>query len=188
MLKVKNQNGLCPIPLGEFVKLCKQGKCPAEWLGGGIETIGDLARMMANIGAFDPLAAIRPGACDIVSVFDKTVEAPPAEDENTPSRVKLIKICAPMHLSLVVSRLRVEPANLTAVESGEIVFPRNSAFGFSEGFCLPFEPGDGNNIGTYYNVEHIILCPGSGFDVYAINHSPFSPALFHIHAEIWASC
>lgn len=188
MFKVKNQDGLCPIPVGEFVKLCRQGKCPAEWLGGNIETIADLAKMMAMVGAFDPLVAIRPGACDMVSIFDKTVEAPPATDENTPSRVKLIKICAPMHLSVVVSKLRALPANLTAVESGEIVFPRNAAFGFSEGWCLPFEPGDGDGIGTFYNVEHIVLCPGSGFDVYALNHSTVSPALFHIHAEVWGTC
>jgi len=188
MLKQLKKDGLCPITLADWMALCRKGQCLPERFAEDVQTPADLVKLLAKFGALDPLSAVRPGACDIVSVFDKTVEVPPAEDESTPSEAKLIRICAPMHLSLVVNRLRAEPANLTATESGEVIFPRTELSGFSPGFCLPFEPGDGDGLGTFYNVEHIVLCPGAGFDLRARNHSTVSPALFHIHAEMWGTC
>lgn len=188
----RKQQGLCPMPLGEFLKLCRSGQCLPDQLATQVESIGDFAALIAKFGYLDPLSAIRPGACEMVIKFDKTVEVPPATIDAggkvIPSQAKLIKICASMHQSLVVEELQAQPSNLTATESGEVIFPRNNVFGFSEAFCLPYEPGDGNGLGTFSNVEHIVLCPGAGFDVYARNHSPFSPALFNIHFRGWATC
>lgn len=153
----------------------------------------DLVCFAAKIGALEPLSAIRPDALQLVTVFDKTVSVEPATfaaDGVTiiPAEKKLIQICAPMQQALVVDKLRAVAANLTAAESGDIVFKRLAVFGFSEGFCPPGEPADGDDLGTFQNVEHVILRPESGFDVHARNHDPFSEALFHIHARMWVAC
>lgn len=188
--------GCIPISLADYIAAVCKGKMPASWLAvGGLEPsqfLKDLVCFASAIGALEPLSAIRPAATELVTVFDKTVEVPPATVNAAgaivPAEAKLIQICAPMGKALVVDKLRGLPANLTATESGDIVFKRLAVFGFSEGFCPPGEPADGDDLGTFQNVEHVILRPEAGFDVHARNHDPFSPALFHIHARMWTAC
>lgn len=184
----------CKSTVTEWFRVCKAGGVPAS--AAGLASRSEFAEavvcLAAMTGALEPLDATRPSVCTPVTTFERTVEVPPAttdpEGNVVPSQRKLIKICAPLHQSLVVDDLDISPANLTATESGEIVFPRNGVFGFSEGFCFPFEPGDGNDVGVFYNVNRIVLCPGSGFDVHGRNNSPFSNALFHVKARLWGAC
>jgi hypothetical protein len=188
--------GCIPITLMDWISSACKGKVPASYLqvgdGGPSQFLKDLICFASAIGGLEPLSAMRPSAIELVTVFDKTVEVPVATLNAlgviVPSEAKLIQICAPMAQALVVDRLRATAANLTATQNGDIVFKRLAVMGFSEGFCPPGEPADGDDLGTFQNVEHVILRPEAGFDVHARNHSLFSPALFHIHARMWAAC
>jgi hypothetical protein len=187
-----------PVPLQDAIYACCKGlPAPAlvealKWMPDS-ELLRALVCLGGAIGALEPLSAIRPGICDKVFVFDKTVEVPPATQVNAagevvPSERKLIQICAPMGMSLVVDKLRALPANLTAALSGDLAFGRLAVMGFSEGFCSPGEPADGDDLGTFQNVEHVLLLPEAGFDLRARNFSTTSPALFQVHAKMWATC
>lgn len=188
----------CPaVSVQEYLIACCQKSGPPPTLLGALASLGtqvgrDIFCIASALGALEPLATLRPGACDIVTVFDKTVEVPPAaidaKGNITPSERKLIQICAPMGLALVVDTLRALPANLTAALAGSLTFKRLAVSSFSEGFCPPGEPADGDDMGTFQNIEHVLLRPESGFDVHAKNENPYSPALFHIHARMWATC
>jgi hypothetical protein len=186
----------CPrMDLASFVRSCMgKGALPAApWAqDGGPVTAQELVSILCALGAFEPLGATRPGACDLVTPYDKIVEVPPASiDMNgkiTPSTEKLVRFCAPQDKSLVIHKLRGTPANLTAATSGQVFSKVMQVMGFSEGFCPPGEPGDGNDLGTFQNIEHVVLCPGSGFDLHARNSDPYSPALFHVSGESWATC
>lgn len=189
--------GCIPVSLGDWIAAVCKGTVPPSWraVGGGMpsEFLKDLVCFASAIGGLEPLSAMRPAAIELVTVYDKTVPVPVATlgpDGVTivPSEKKLIEICAPMGQALVVERLRALPANLTATQSGDLIFKKLAVSGFSEGFCPPGEPGDGDELGTFQNVEHIILKPEAGFDVHARNHDLFSVALFHIHARMWAAC
>lgn len=152
----------------------------------------DILCAMSVVGALEPLTATRPAAADIVTVFDKTVDVPHAtlgEDGVTvvPTERVLIRICAGQQ-SLVIERLRALAANLTAATSGSLKYKRVAVSGFSEGFCPPGEPGVGEDEGTFQNIEHLVLCPEAGFDVYGVNSDLFSNALFSIHARMWSTC
>jgi hypothetical protein len=152
----------------------------------------DLIQILCALGAFEPLGATRPGACDVVSHYLKFITVPPATfDANgklVPSTGVLVKFCAPQYRGLVIKRLRGAPANLTAAESGQVFSKITQAQGFSEGYCPPGEPSPGEDIGTFNNVEHLVLCPGAGFDLAARNFSPYSPAVFRVSAEAWSTC
>ncbi len=152
----------------------------------------DFFSLLNAIGAMEPLSYTRPGATEPKQIYDKTITVPPATiDSNgkvTPSDGALIKICAPEGKVLVVDKLRLLPVDLTAVEWGTVVYKRLAVMGFSEGFCKAGEPGDGDDEGTFQNVEHLILPGKSGFDLYGRNSNPYSPASFWVHAEMWESC
>ncbi len=186
----------CPkMELSSWVRACMgQGSLPAApWaLKDGPMTPKDFVQILCAIGAFEPLGAIRPGACDVVSVYEKFVTVPPATinaaGEVVPSTEVLVKFCAPGYRGMVIERLRGEPANLTAAESGEVFSKITQVQGFSEGYCPPGEPSPGEDIGTFNNVEHLVLCAGAGFDLNARNHSPFSPAVFHVTGRAWSTC
>ncbi len=193
-----NPGLICPqVTVSDYLQACKcKGGAPVafQYIGGGeaSQFLKDLVCFGSAIGALEPLTTIRPGACDLVTVFDKTVPIPPATldalGQVVPGEVKLIQICAPMGQALVVEKLRALPANLTSTQSGDIVFKRLAVFGFSEGFCPPGEPADGDDLGTFQNIEHVLLSPESGFDVHGRNFDLFSPGLIHIHARMWATC
>lgn len=193
-----NPGLICPqVTVTEYLQACKcKGGAPTayQFLGGGSPSqfLKDLICLASAVGALEPLAAIRPGVCDLVTVFDKTVTIPRAT-MNAAGQIilgeaKLIQICAPMGQSLVVETLRATPANQTAIDSGDIVFKRLAVFGFSEGFCPPGEPADGDDLGTFQNIEHVVLSPESGFDVHGRNFDTTSEALIHIFARMWATC
>lgn len=186
----------CPrMDVASFMRACfGKGSLPAApWaLADQPLSIREVVQILCTLGLFEPIGITRPTACDIVTIFDKTVEVPPAtlnaDGTVTPSIGKLVRFCAPSHRSLVIDQLRALPANLTATESGEVFSKTQQVMGFSEGFCPAGEAGDGDDIGTFQMAEHVVLCPGSGFDMHARNHDPFSPALFHVFARSWATC
>ena len=186
----------CPrMDTASFMKACfGKGALPAApWASQDRPvTIQDIISILCALGRFEPVGITRPTACDLVMIFDKTVAVEPATIKENgkiePAIGKLIRFCAPSHRSLVVHKLRALPANLTAAESGEVFSKTQQVMGFSEGFCPAGEAGDGDDIGTFQNVEHVVLCPEAGFDLHARNHDPFSPALFHVFAESWTTC
>jgi len=190
----------CPkIPLQQYVQFCFGQRNRPNLLGPWAHknepiTTQDLVSILCALGAFEPLGATRPGACDVVTSFDDMVEVPPAtldeDGEVVPSSRVLIKICAPAHRSLVVHFLEGIAANLTAWESGEVFSKAMQVPGFSEMFCPPGEPGPGSptDQGVFSQVRRIVLCPGAGFDLSARNHNLFSPALFHIKGVMWSTC
>lgn len=199
MFQLSPNSGLVcsQVTVADYLQACKcKGGAPTsfQYLGQGEPSgfLKDLVCLASALGALEPLAAMRPGACDLVTVFDKWVTIPPAHlnalGQIVPGEAKLIQICAPMGQALVVDKLRALPANLTSMTSGDIVFKRLAVFGFSEGFCPPGEPADGDDLGTYQNIEHVLLSPESGFDVHGRNFDLFSPGLIHIHARMWATC
>lgn len=189
----------CPaISLEEYVRACIAKRGPPETIRqlltnpASSQNLKDILCVLSTVGALEPLSAIRPGACDAVQVYDKTIDVPPAtlnpDGTITPTDGLLIQLCAPMGMVLVIEHLRGLAANLTAEESGEIVRKRFAVFGFSEDVCLAGQAGTGNDLGTFQNIEHIISCPEGGFDLYGRNHDPFSNALFHVHARYWMTC
>lgn len=185
-----------PLSLTEYLCTVCKGQ-PSQTLlnlgnGAPSQYMKDLICLMSTVGALQPLSAIRPDACEIAFTYDKTVEVGPAtvnaQGQVVPTTKVLMRVCAPMGKALVIDKLRALPANLTAVESGTVLYKKTAVFGFSEGFCPPGEPGDGDDLGTFNNVEHVLLRPESGFDVYAQNSDPFSNALIHIFAKMWGAC
>lgn len=197
MLRFQERGVICPaVPLSDYLLACCRKEGPPPGLQLADENSSDYLKALlcvaSAIGALEPLSALRPGACDIRTVFDKTVEVAPATLDSkgnlVPTDGKLIKICAPMGLSLVVNVLRGLPANLTAAQSGAVVFKSLAVMGYSESFCPPGEPADGDDLGTFQNIEHVLLRPETGFDLYARNFSTVSSALFTVHAEMWATC
>lgn len=152
----------------------------------------DLFCVLNGIGALEPLSFTRPGAGEIVQVYDKAITVPAAtilpDGRIQPSDGRLISICAPEGKALVIKILRATAGDLTASEHGEIVLKRLAVIGFSEGLCKAGEPGDGDEDGTFSNIEHIILPPKAGFDVYGRNKWPYGSATFQIHGEMWETC
>lgn len=179
----------------EFAIALCQGKLPGvlATLFDSLETaVGrDVFKIAYAIGALEPLSTHRPDATEIVMVFDKTVTVPAATvvaGKVVPGEAKLIRICAPVGKSLMVDKLRALPVNQTAVDSGSLTFKRLSLTGFSDGFCPAGEPANGDDNGTFQNIEHILLRPEAGFDLYATNVDTTSSALVHVHAKMWAAC
>jgi hypothetical protein len=196
--KLSQRDLICPpLSIGKFAQERHRGiplTLESIVKGGGerSQNLKDILCALAAVGGLEPLTSIRPSVTDIVTVYDRTVEVSVATlgtDGVTviPGEAKLVEICAGQQ-SLVIEQLRVLPANLTATNSGVAIFKRLAVMGFSDGFCPPGEPGDGNQEGTFQNVEHIILCPEAGFDVWAQNFDLFSKALFTIHGRMWSTC
>lgn len=184
-----------PLSLGTFVRERHHGKTLLlqDFVQGQVSPLlKDFFCAMAAVGALEPLSATRPSATDVVSVFDRTVEIPPATLNAdgvtvTPGAALLVQVCAGQN-ALVVEKLRALPANLTAVENGSVEMRRMAVMGFSEDWCPPGEPGAGQDNGVFQNVEHLVLCPEAGFDVWGINFDLFSKALISIHARMWSTC
>lgn len=190
----------CPaMPLEEYIRACMQKHgAPATIQAllmnpNSSQNLKDILCVLSTLGALEPLSAIRPGVCDNVMVYDKTVEVDEATIDAvtgkiTPKDGLLIQTCASMGQVLVIEHLRGLAANLTASEFGEVVRKRAGFTSFSEDFCPPGQPATGDDLGTFQNIEHVIACPESGFDIYGRNHDPYSKALFHVHAKMWLTC
>jgi hypothetical protein len=198
---VEEQVGFVRFTLDDFIVARCNGKIPKSLvqLFDSLQTeVGrDIFRMASAIGALEPLASVRPEIGEFAMVFDKTVTIARATTTGTvgtgsykviPGEAKLIRICAPMGKALVIETLRALPVNLTAVQSGSLKFKRVNVAGFSEGFCPPGEPADGDDEGTYQNLEHILLRPESGFDLYAENFDTTAEAMVHVSARMWTAC
>jgi len=163
----------------------------------------DIFCIANGIGALEPLSFTRPAAGELVQVYDKMITLPPAtiipataQTATTPPQLQkivpslglLIHICAPSSQALVIKHLRGRAEDLTAAEFGSLLMKRMAVVGFGEGFCPAGEPGAGEEDGTFSNIEHVILPAKAGFDVYAKNVNPYSPATFSIHGEMWETC
>jgi hypothetical protein len=192
LLKDKPAGMICSMSLVEYIKYCCTGEFPAS-----VATVrrksaflDDIVCLADLLGALEPLCASRPGVCDVRAVVDRDIAVGPAtlnaNGSVTPSEARATSICAPMNRALVVEVLRVTPANLTAADSGQAEFKRVNLGTFGENWCLAFEPQD--TPGQFANVEHIVTPPGAGFTLHAKNFDPFSEAVFHLHAEMWACC
>jgi hypothetical protein len=190
-------NRPCFISLADYVAMCRGQRSPASQailqFKQSSQLANELACLAEMIGALQPLSAWRPDACVPKSIYDDVVEVGPAtlnpDGSITETCKKAIVFCAPMDKAIVIDKLRVTPANLTAIESGQV--KRNSAklSSFSEDLCVPGEAGDGSDTcGTFWNTEHIILCPQAFLLVTVCNCSPYSNALFNVHAESWTAC
>jgi hypothetical protein len=184
-------NGLCKLTLAEYIQACTKGLTP--------KTIVDLASqspesqeivcILSALGWMEPAGAWRPPACEsVIEVEDEIVVGPATRNTDgstTPSQGLAIPICAPLNKSLVIEILRIQPGNLTAAQGGRTLFKKVNLGGFGE-FCLPFEPA--TKCGRFANVEHIVVCPGGSFSLFAENCNPCSEAVFNLHARMWAAC
>ena len=183
---------VCHLTVQDYVRACfVEKKIPrVVWeIASRSQLSEDLVCIMWALGAFEPLCGTRPGLCAPATYVDQTVPVPPAtfdaEGRIKPTTKLLLPFCAPMNRSVIIDTLRVTPANLTAAEAGETDYGKLSFAGFGE-LCLPFEPQD--RPGRFDNVEHLVLCPQSGFSVFGVNNDPTSDALFHVEARLWSCC
>lgn len=153
----------------------------------------DIFAMAYAIDALEPLAFIRPGPNDMEEIYRKTLTAPPATfaaDGVTVigSDVLLGRFCAPEGKILVLREAEVFPSDLTATQSGLVVYKRIAALTFSEGYCFAGEAGAGDEAGTFQSIQNLILPGKGGVDIYARNLNPYSPATFTLRARYWATC
>ena len=179
-----------------FRALCGGGSPKSlETLFGSLDSpIGrDIFAMAYAIGALEPLAFIRPGPNDLEEIYRKSATAGPAT--LAPNGVDVLgtdvllgRFCAPEGKILVLRELEVSPSDLTATQSGIVVYKRIAALGFSEGFCFSGEAADGEEAGTFQSVQNLILPAMGGIDVYGRNLNLFSPATFTLRARYWATC
>ncbi len=185
---------LCNMSLSEYIQYCCTGRPPAKIIGilnGPPSFLKDLLCALDVIGALEPLAATRPGACDPAIDVDKDIFVPPAtlnpDGSITPSEVRVTSFCAPMNRALVIQKARVTGVNLTAKTQPHTqpIYKKVNLGTFGE-WCLPFEPID--EPGQFVNVEHIVAPPQSGFSIYVQNFNPSSVAHYHFKAHMWASC
>jgi hypothetical protein len=181
-----------------FRALCK-GESPsalASLLDSLESPLGrDIFKMAYAIDALEPLAFIRPGPNDLEEIYQKSVTAPPATlapnsngKEVVGTDVLLGRFCAPEGKILVLRECEVSPSDLTATQSGLVVYKRIAALTFSEGFCFSGEAADGDEAGTFQSIQNLILPANGGIDVYGRNLNLFSPATFTIRARYWATC
>lgn len=178
-----------------FRSLC-QGKTPQGYarLLNSLETpLGrDIFALAYAIGALDPLVFIRPGPHDLEEIYQKTITIQPATQGPDGSIVGtdglLARFCAPEGKILVLREAEVSPADLTATQSGLVVYKKISALTFSEGFCFSGEAGDGDEAGTFQSIQNLILPSKAGIDIYGRNLSLVSPATIKIRARYWTTC
>lgn len=150
----------------------------------------DLAAFAELVGALEPRTAERPEATEFVGVVEKTFKVAAADtDPNTgkviPREEKALSVCSGMDRSLMIEKLRIAPLNRTAREHGYIKYKRATLATFGE-LCLPFLPLD--EPGTFASVEHVLLCPKTGFDIFAVNGDAYSEALFLVYFRGWMAC
>lgn len=186
------QGTVCTLTLTEYIQACalrRQVPKAILDLAAQSQSSKEIVCILSALGWMEPAAAWRPGACDPAVEVEYEVTVPPATYDATgkliPSEKLVIAICAPINRSLVVDILRVQPGNLTAAKSGQTRYKKVNLGGFGE-FCLPFEPE--NVPGRFSNVEHLVVCPGAGFSVFAENDDPCSEAVFNFVARMWGSC
>lgn len=150
----------------------------------------DLAAFAELVGALEPRTAERPSACEFIGVVEKTFKVAPASiDSETgnvvPRQEKALTVCSSMDQSLMIEKMRVAPLNRTAREFGNVKYKRVTLATFGE-MCLPFLPKD--DPATFVSVEHVLLCPKTGFDVFAENNDPYGEALFLVYFRGWMAC
>ena len=182
------------ISLREWSHFCCSGNLPASVMEslarGGF--LADLIRFAQLIGGLEPLAVSRPGACDPVIVVERDIHVPPAtlNDDGvtvTASEERVFSFCAPMNRALMISKLRVSPANLTASEQPvtQPIYKKVNLATFGE-WCFAFEPESIS--GQFTSVENILVPPKAGFSLYVQNYNPASEAIYHVKTKMWASC
>lgn len=181
--------------LADYAKFCCTGKLPAHVAKALSDACTDpfLKALLCHaeiVGALEPLSATRPGVCDPVIYFTRQVTVPEAtlvEGVVVPGEVKVISFCAPMNRALVIAESRVSAANDAAASQPvtQPVYKKVNLGTFGE-WCLPFEPPDA--LGSFVNVEHIIVPAGAGFSIYVQNFNQAAEAVYDYQARFWASC
>lgn len=190
---------LCrPMSLSDYARYCCSGKLPAHvsrMISDAQEdpVLRALLCAMEIIGGLEPLAASRPGVCDPVIVYEHQVTLPAATiapDGVTiiPSEERIISFCAPTNRALVIEKCRVKPGNEVAARQPVTmpIYKRVNIGTFGE-WCLPFEPAP-VPMGSFVNIEHIIVPPSAGYSVYVQNYDATGEAIYDVKARMWASC
>jgi hypothetical protein len=185
---------VCKMTLTEYAMYCCTGVLPLQ-LQAALDQpsfLKDILCALDFTGRLEPETAHRPGACDIRVIVDADIIVPEAVINDSgmivPSEKKAITICAPLNRALMVDQLRVSPSNLTAARQPRTqpVYKRVNLGTFGENWCLSFEPAEQPN--QFVNIEHILVPPKAGFSVFVQNFDLSSEAIYHVHAEMWASC
>lgn len=169
----------------DFQLWCVTGRLPeaiAEALGNTGSFSEQVVRLLEMLGLLEPVAAVRPGARNAVSYVVREPEVALAASDGTPEEERVFEIRAPIDESIMVELLRITAANVTAQDDGAVSVKAYKVSGFRE-ICLPgalsSEPG------TLVSVENVLLCPGAGFEVFALNYNSFSLARFNVEARYW---
>ena len=174
-----------PLTYQAFFAACRQGGVAPQVLAYADQ--GEFAHAFAGfahlIGGLEPLSGFRPGIQTKVSVVDEELAVEPAASETIFRKAKIFEICGPFTFSIMVKRLRITPANVTASDDGEVAFLRYTIVSFRD-MCLAYDAS--SDRGKFVSKENIALCPRAGFEVHAINRNPNSIARFHVESEIWA--
>lgn len=150
----------------------------------------DLAAFAELVGALEPLSAVRPEMQEFIGVVEKTFKIAAADIDSVTGKVvpreeKALTVCSGVDQSLMIEKMRIAPLNRTARELGNVKYKRVTLGTFGE-MCLPFLPKD--DPATFVSVEHVLLCPKSGFDMFAVNNDPYSEALFLVYFRGWLAC
>jgi hypothetical protein len=181
-----------PIDLNDFMKICCSGKLPPR-VAALLERCQKDPALRASLcaadilGALEPAAATRPGACDPVIHYTRQVTVPVAEAANRPSEVLIASFCAPTNRALVIDKCRVSPGNAVAAAQPETQpVMRLAKLSPFDALCLPFEPPQ--KAGAFVNVEHLILPSEAGFTLHVQNWNLAAEAIYDIEIKLWASC
>lgn len=176
------------LTVAEFALACRAGRAAALAVKYAGES--ELLRALALLGALEPLAASRPGVCDLVQRYRRTVEVPPATLDASGrvvnSRALAAKLCPSAETVIVVDLLELEPSNLTAELDGAVEVKTSPLTLFDKN-CLPFGAKN-EDCGAFFNIEHVILCAKTGLEIWAVNCNPCSPALFTLKGRLWETC
>ena len=176
---------LHPLSYLEYAKACMHGGVAPQVLAyyDQSEYSQAIAGFAHLIGALEPLSGFRPSIRTIVSTVDEEQAVQPAASATLFRKKKIYEICGPMGFSIMVKRLRITPANLTATDDGEVAYLRYTIVNFRD-MCVAYDAS--SDRGKLVSKENIALCPSAGFEVHAINRNPNSIARFHVESEVWA--
>lgn len=187
----------------EMLNACMRGGLPQDVYQEAqkSEINKSLLSVLAFLGDLEPRSAHRPSFLEPVNVTRKyiTVEpAPPRSPDdaraiepdpsgnqvpNGPfSETLALQFCGPMDGVLIVKKVRVVPANITAQQFGTIEYKHRA---FAGGFDLCTQFQHKTKPGTLITLENVVLCSEQGFELYLRNHHLSSEAAFEVRTIEW---
>ena len=150
--------------------------------------VREYAELLRILGRLEPESGHRPSVFDTVSAPRKLITVPPAGEgagkNPAVSQVKAFEYGVPPGLCFVFRHITIAAANLTASESGSVEF-KGCMAGELDIFCEPSEPEQ--RPGLLMSIQNRVMLPNTGFELFVRNHDEFSPALFAVSAEVWAT-